>query len=171
MVDEVPRAALGGALRPSQSFLSDFDRGPGLVARVVVALIVVALVPGRAGLSWTRVAVGDAWHFNGHDFIFLGHPDRGTVRQLPAAAPAPLVAACRHLGQLPDVEAIQATANMRMFATKRAVVAGASLSPKRPESFLLTAAREKVRLAPHSWQRLAWMPTREPQAGQSLGRG
>jgi len=37
--------------------------------------------------------------------------------------------------------------------------------------FLLKAARENRRLAPHSWQRVALMPTRAPHAGQIFGRG
>ena len=58
-----------------------------------------------------------------------------------------------------------------MLAMSKAVVAGASFSPNKRESFLLKAAREKCRLAPHSWQRVALMPTSAPQTGHSFGRG
>src|SRR5713226_3616570 len=65
----------------------------------------------------------------------------------------------------------QLTPNIRKFATSSAEVTGVSCSPKSPESFLLKAARENRRLAPHSWQRVALIPTSDPHAGQSFGRG
>src|SRR5207245_11103163 len=49
----------------------------------------------------------------------------------------------------------QLTPSIKMLAMSKAVVAGASFSPNKRESFLLKAAREKCRLAPHSWQRVA----------------
>src|SRR5262249_15572176 len=67
--------------------------------------------------------------------------------------------------------AIQLIPSMRMLAMSSAVVTGASVSPRIPESFLLRAARENVRLVPQLWHRVALIPTREPHAGQSLGRG
>src|SRR2546423_15425494 len=62
------------------------------------------------------------------------------------------------------------TPNMKRFATRRAVVTGAG-PEKIPERLRLAAASEKLRLVPHSWHRVALMPTREPHAGHSLGRG
>src|SRR5262252_6840389 len=71
--------------------------------------------------------------------------------------------------------AIQLTANINKFATSMTAVTGASCPPSSPsnvlDNFLLAAAREKVRLAPHSWHRVALIPTSVPQAGQSFGRG
>jgi hypothetical protein len=49
---------------------------------------------------------------------------------------------------------------------KRREVTGASCSPKTPENFLLKAAREKRRLVPQTWHRVALMPTSAPHAGQ-----
>jgi hypothetical protein len=50
------------------------------------------------------------------------------------------------------------------------VVAGAR-PPKNPERPLLSAASEKRRLVPHSWHRVALIPTSAPHAGQIFGRG
>src|SRR5713101_7485908 len=60
--------------------------------------------------------------------------------------------------------------NVRMFATNIAVVTGA-FPPISSESPLLSATRENRRLVPHSWQRVALIPTSAPQAGQIFGRG
>src|SRR4051812_35592802 len=68
------------------------------------------------------------------------------------------------------VVASQLTPNIKILATRRAVVTGAG-PLKIPERLRLAAASENVRLVPHWWQRLALMPTSDPQAGQSLGRG
>src|SRR5712691_9243170 len=67
--------------------------------------------------------------------------------------------------------AIQLTPNIRRLAISRAEVTGASCSPKIPETCLLSAASEKRRFAPHSWQRVALIPTSAPHAGQIFGRG
>src|SRR3984893_19243355 len=67
--------------------------------------------------------------------------------------------------------AIQLTPNIRMFAISSAELTGASCSPKIPDSFLLSAASENRRLAPHSWQRVALIPTSVPHAGQIFGLG
>src|SRR6266403_1252459 len=67
--------------------------------------------------------------------------------------------------------AIQLTPNIKRLAISRAEVTGASCSPKIPENCLLRAASEKRRFAPHSWQRVALIPTSAPQAGQIFGRG
>jgi hypothetical protein len=58
-----------------------------------------------------------------------------------------------------------------MFATSSAEVTGVSLSPNTPDSFLLNATSENRKLVPHSWQRVALIPTKAPQAGQIFGRG
>src|SRR5713226_1673215 len=67
--------------------------------------------------------------------------------------------------------ATQLIPNMRMLAPSSAEVTGVSCSPKSPENLLLSAAREKRRLAPHSWQRVALIPTSALQAGHIFGRG
>src|SRR5437762_13102517 len=66
--------------------------------------------------------------------------------------------------------ASQLTPSIKKFAIKRAEVTGASCSPSIGERPLLTAAMEKRMLAPHSWQRVALLPTSTPQAGQIFGR-
>src|SRR5882672_12858364 len=63
------------------------------------------------------------------------------------------------------------TPNINMFATSSAEVTGVSFSPNTPETFLLSATKEKRRFAPHSWQRVALIPTSAPHAGQIFGRG
>src|SRR5579859_1936247 len=65
----------------------------------------------------------------------------------------------------------EAYAEHEDVAMRRIVVTGATLSPKTPENFLPRAAAEKRRLVPHSWHFVAWMPTRDPHAGQICGRG
>src|SRR6267143_3294003 len=67
--------------------------------------------------------------------------------------------------------AIQLTPNIKRLAISRAEVTGASCSPKIPENLLLSAASEKRRFAPHSWHRVALMPTSAPHAGHIFGRG
>jgi hypothetical protein len=61
-------------------------------------------------------------------------------------------------------------ANMITFTIRIAVLAGA-WPPKKPLKPLLKAASENRKFAPHSWQRLALIPTSELHAGQSFGRG
>src|SRR5260370_19386742 len=65
--------------------------------------------------------------------------------------------------------ASQLTPSITKFAISSAEVTGASCSPKSPESFLLRAARENRRLAPHSWQRVVLIPTSAPHAGHIFG--
>jgi serine/threonine protein kinase len=88
--------------------------GTGLQAFVLVAsrapLPAFDSWPARANLAWPSSSAGEAWRYDGHDFVFLGDPRRGTERRLPSAAPAPFASVCRYLSQLPDVDAIQATA-------------------------------------------------------------
>src|SRR5256886_15438035 len=67
--------------------------------------------------------------------------------------------------------ASQLTPSIKKFAIKRAEVTGASWSPSIRERPLLTAAREKRMLAPHSWQRGALISTSAPQAGGAFGPG
>src|SRR2546429_3844799 len=67
--------------------------------------------------------------------------------------------------------ASQLTPSIKKFAIKRAEVTGASWSPSIRERPLLTAAREKRMLAPHSWQRVALISTSAPQAGENFCRG
>src|SRR5258707_5744074 len=66
--------------------------------------------------------------------------------------------------------AIHSTPNIKRFETSRAVVIGAGPA-KTPERLRLTAAMENLRLVPQLWQRVALIPTSEPQEGQILGRG
>src|ERR1700738_3876361 len=68
------------------------------------------------------------------------------------------------------VAAIHSTPNIIRFATSSAVVTGAGPA-KTPDRLRLTAAMENLRLVPQLWQRVALIPTSEPQFGQSLGRG
>src|ERR1700730_8460445 len=68
------------------------------------------------------------------------------------------------------VAAIHSTPNIIRFATSNAVVTGAGPA-KTPDKLRLTAAMENFRLVPQLWQRVALMPTREPQEGQSVGLG
>src|SRR5438270_8608137 len=65
---------------------------------------------------------------------------------------------------------MQLAANIAIFTIRIAVVTGAS-PPKNPDNPLLKAASEKRKFAPHSWHRLALIPTSDPHAGQSFGRG
>src|ERR1700687_2438701 len=66
--------------------------------------------------------------------------------------------------------AIHSTPNIKRFETSSAVVTGAG-PEKTPDRLRFTAAMENLKLVPHWWQRVALMPTNEPQEGQSLGRG
>src|ERR1700720_4909588 len=68
------------------------------------------------------------------------------------------------------VAAIHSTPNISTFATSNAVVTGAGPA-KTPDKLRLTAAMENFRFVPQLWQRVALIPTREPQEGQSFGRG
>src|SRR5882762_6242209 len=67
--------------------------------------------------------------------------------------------------------ATQLVPNISTFAIRSAVVTGDSCSPNSAENFLLSAASENRVLAPHSWQRVALIPTSAPHAGQIFGRG
>src|SRR5258708_13602414 len=60
--------------------------------------------------------------------------------------------------------------NMTTLTISSPVVAGAR-PPKNPERPLLSAASEKRRFVPHSWHRVALIPTSAPHAGQIFGRG
>jgi hypothetical protein len=60
------------------------------------------------------------------------------------------------------------TPNRRTFTIRIREVIGVS-PPRIPLSDLLAAASEKFRLVPHSWQRVAFVPTSVPHAGQSRG--
>src|SRR5882762_2468301 len=51
------------------------------------------------------------------------------------------------------------TPNIKIFATSSAEVTGVSLSPNTPDIFLLNATSENRKLVPHSWQRVALIPT------------
>src|SRR5438270_12938568 len=66
--------------------------------------------------------------------------------------------------------AIHSTPNISKFATRSAVVTGEG-PEKTPDKLRFTAAMENLRLVPQLWQRVALIPTNEPQFGQSLGRG
>src|ERR1700704_2785959 len=66
--------------------------------------------------------------------------------------------------------AIHSTPNIIRLATSRAVVTGAG-PEKTPARLRFTAAMENFRLVPQLWHRVALIPTREPQFGQSWGRG
>src|ERR1700704_6760526 len=66
--------------------------------------------------------------------------------------------------------AIHSTPNIMRLATRSAVVTGAG-PEKTPDRLRFTAAMENFRLVPQLWQRVAFIPTSEPQFGQSWGRG
>src|SRR5258707_6307071 len=66
--------------------------------------------------------------------------------------------------------AIHSTPNIIRLATSRAVVTGAG-PEKTPDRLRFTAAMENFKLVPQLWQRVAVIPTREPQLGHSWGRG
>src|SRR5689334_2660742 len=68
------------------------------------------------------------------------------------------------------VLAIHSMPNIIRFATSRAVVTGAG-PEKTPERLRLIAAMENFRFVPQLWQRVALIPTSEPQLGQICGRG
>src|SRR3989442_15681950 len=67
------------------------------------------------------------------------------------------------------MEVSKLTPKSNMLMKKMSMVMGVSLG-RIPERDLLAAAREKVRLAPHSWQRVAVVPTSVWHAGHSRGR-
>jgi serine/threonine protein kinase len=93
--------------------------GAGLQAFVLIAsrtpLPAFESWPARAGLPWSSTSEGESWQFNGRDFDFLGpatkhNPaDRGEVRHVKTAPPAPFIAVCNYIKQLPGVDAIRAT--------------------------------------------------------------
>jgi len=60
------------------------------------------------------------------------------------------------------------TPNMNTLTMRTTTVTGA-WPPKNSERPLLQAAREKRRLVPHSWQRLAWMPTKRRRRDRVAG--
>src|SRR6266436_7664478 len=66
--------------------------------------------------------------------------------------------------------AIHSTPNINRFETSSAVVTGAG-PEKTPDKLRLTAAIENLRFVPQLWQRVALIPTSEPQEGQIFGRG